>query len=193
MTPFQHPDDRGPSQGAPSALDRGALEALFRAHYQGLYAIAYQYVRSRALAEEVVQDAFLHLWTRRTDWSQARDLKRYIAMAVRNRALDHLRRERLEVTWQQRALSDTDDGVLSQFAREAGAAPDINDSVERVRAALRDLPERTQRTIGLRMYRQLTNAEIAEVMGITVKAVERNISRAVHALRVALADRPDVT
>lgn len=177
-----------PGEGA-SALGPAALETLFRAHYDRLYGVAYHYVRSRAVAEEIVQDAFLHLWTRRAEWGQARDLSRYVGAAVRNRALDYVRREQLEVAWQRRALSGVEDVVLSQFARESGSggAPEIDDGAEQVRVALRGLPERTQETIALRMYRQLSNAEIAEVMGITVKAVERNIARATQALRVALA------
>lgn len=185
------PPDRNLPCDAPSAHNRAALEALFRAQYDRLYGVAYHYVRSRALAEEIVQDAFLHLWTRRSGWGQARDLVRYVAAAVRNRALSHLRRERLEMAWQQRAAGGMEDIVLSQFAQEGAAVPETDGAVERVRTALRELPERTQYTLALRLYRQLTNPEIAEVMGITVKAVERNVARAIQALRIALADDSD--
>ncbi len=188
------PAPQDPDEASSTASRIADLEVLFRAEYNRLYGVAYHYVRSRAVAEEVVQDAFLHLWTHRAEWGHARDLSRYMAAAVRNRALDHVRRQRLEVAWQQRAMSGSEDLVLSQFARESshgrgqGRERDIADGAERVRAALGRLPERTQETMALRVYRQLTNGEIAEVMGITVKAVERNITRAMHALRAALAD-----
>jgi RNA polymerase sigma-70 factor, ECF subfamily len=176
-----HPSDPDGS-GAAAVLD-----GLFRTHYADLYALAYRYVRSRAVAEEVIQDAFLTMWNRRAEWALARDLPRYTAGIVRNRALGHLRRERLELAWQQHAAaSNAEDATLGQFTRDAGGDPDVGELAERIKMALRALPERAQQTVALRVYRQLTNAEIAEVMGVTVKAVERNFTRAMHALRDAL-------
>lgn len=125
---------------SPRAANAAAtLDGLFRTHYTHLYSIAYRYLRSRALAEEAIQDAFLAMWERRGDWGQARDLLRYTGAVVRNRALGHLRRERLELGWRQRAAGSPEDSPLSQFARDAGAGPETGDLAERVRIALRAL------------------------------------------------------
>ena len=62
--------------------------------------------------------------------------------------------------------------------------------VELMQRAVRSLPARVQRTIVLRLQFHLTNAEIAEVMGVTVKAVERNITRGLKSLRLAFR-RPE--
>ena len=74
---------------------------------------------------------------------------------------------------------------MSQYALNAHDAVDVDEMVELMQRAVRSLPARAQRTIVLRLQYHLTNAEIAEVMGVSVKAVERNITRGLKALRVA--------
>jgi RNA polymerase sigma-70 factor (ECF subfamily) len=62
----------------------------------------------------------------------------------------------------------------------------VLDDVERgnrLRAALEALPERCRLVMQLRWEEQLSHAEIAEVMGITVKGVERQLARGLRALR----------
>jgi RNA polymerase sigma-70 factor (ECF subfamily) len=177
--------DRDASETAQAA----ALEAIFLACYDDLYLTAYRFLTSRALAEEVIQDVFLTMWDRRDRWGRGelRDLKQYLFAAVRNRALSRLRRERLEHTWQQHAVASRHDPGLSAFASAASAEPDddpeLTAQLERAMAAL---PPRARETLLLRIRRDLTHAEIAATMGITVKAVERNLGRAIRALREAL-------
>ncbi len=80
---------------------------------------------------------------------------------------------------------------MSQYAVDAHDAADVNEMVELMQRAVRNLPPRVQRTIVLRLQFHLTNAEIAEVMDVTVKAVERNITRGLKSLRLAFQNRTD--
>jgi DNA-directed RNA polymerase specialized sigma24 family protein len=103
------PDD--PDPDSPCDLDphpkvaaqAAALEAIFRASYDGLFAAAFRFLRSRPLAEEVVQDVFATMWERRDRWGEGElvDLRRYLFGAVQNRAISLLRRER--VRWRTRS------------------------------------------------------------------------------------------
>jgi RNA polymerase sigma-70 factor (ECF subfamily) len=165
------------------AAQAAALEAIFRASYGDLYATAYRYLRSTSLAEEIVQDVFLAMWERRDRWGEGEvlDLRRYLFRAVQNRAVSLLRRERLET-------GRAETGV-GQFTETAGAGPERSELVERLERAMADLPARARETLLLRVHRQLQNREIAEVMGVTVKAVEGNLARAMAALREALGPR----
>jgi RNA polymerase sigma factor (sigma-70 family) len=78
---------------------RAAFEALFRAHYDGLLRFANRYVRSRAEAEELVHDVLLQVWIRRDALGPSHELKTYLFRATYNRALNHLRRRRIERLW----------------------------------------------------------------------------------------------
>jgi RNA polymerase sigma-70 factor (ECF subfamily) len=173
--------------------DRAAsrrLGAIFRAHYSELHAVVVRYVRTRALAEEIIQDAFLAVWQRRFAWTPEMDLKAYVFQTAHNRALNHIRRDRVEIDWQQLVAARREEWGVSQYAVDAHDAADVDETIELVQRAVLSLPPRVQRTIVLRLQYHLTNAEIAEVMGVSVKAVERNITRGLKTLRLAVR-RPD--
>ena len=68
---------------------------LFRAHYAELCHFVLQFVRSRPVAEELVQDLFLRIWERRQSWEEELPSRSYLYQAARNRALDHLKHERI--------------------------------------------------------------------------------------------------
>src|SRR5215216_5650542 len=87
------------------AGDEPAFEALFRALAPGLCALVTRYVGARAVAEEIVQDLFLELWTRRSELSIDQSIAAYLFTAARNRALNHRKRERriIDLTPAERA------------------------------------------------------------------------------------------
>src|SRR6185437_6681773 len=168
--------------------DRAAsrrLGAIFRAYYSELHAMVVRYVRTHALAEEIIQDAFLAVWQRRFAWTPEMDLKAYVFQTAHNRALNHIRRDRIEIDWQELVAARREEWGMSQYAVDAHENADVDEMVELVQRAVLSLPPRVQRTIALRLQYHLTTAEIAEVMGVSVKAVERNITRGLKALRLA--------
>ena len=58
--------------------DERALELVFRAHYAGMAAFVHRYVNAPDVAEELVQDIFLKLWSRREQLSEIESLKTYL-------------------------------------------------------------------------------------------------------------------
>jgi RNA polymerase sigma-70 factor, ECF subfamily len=164
------------------------LSPIFRTHYAELFALVYHYVRSRALAEEIIQDAFLAVWKRRQLWGAEMDVKAYVFKTAHHRALNFLRRERVELNWQRLIAARREEWGMSQFASDAGVMADVDEMIQKMQTAVGALPKRVRRTIILRLQWHLTNAEIAEVMGIGLKAVERNITRGLKALREALGE-----
>jgi RNA polymerase sigma-70 factor (ECF subfamily) len=177
--------ERGADEDRQAAAQLGPI---FRTHYAELFALVYHYVRSRALAEEIIQDAFLAVWKRRQLWGADMDIKAYVFQTAHHRALNYLRRERVELNWQRLVTARREEWGMSQFASDAGVMADVDEMVEKMQKAVSALPKRVRRTIILRLQWHLNNAEIAEVMGIGIKAVERNITRGLKALREALGD-----
>ncbi len=158
-----------------------ALEQLYAAHWRSLVRLATLLVRDVGTAEEVTQDAFVAMHGR---WSRLREPDRalaYLRQTVVNRSRSVLR---------HRAV------VVRHAARQApapdapGADAGLGDAARRsaVFAALAALPERQREVIALRHYAELSEAEIAEALGISRGAVKSHTSRASAALRLHLSD-----
>ena len=162
--------------------DEAAFEQIFRAYYARLVSFACTKLGSQALAEEMVQEVFLQIWTRRGQWVVERSLAAYVFRAVRNRVLNARRSIRLEVAYAATAACEMEietsepcDGRLRDA--EIGAA---------LAHALALLPERPRQVFLLSRRQGLSYAEIADVLGIAVKTVEMHMGRALAQLRVSL-------
>jgi RNA polymerase sigma-70 factor (ECF subfamily) len=167
--------------------DVPAFEAMFRAYKNDLGAFVTSWVHSREAAEEVIQDLFLHLWEQRHEWQPAVPLNIYLFRAARNRAIDHLRHQRVEAEFQERIARRRDAGFEPRApvrGDEAAQAAELEDAIER---AVSTLPPRCQEVFRLSRYHHLSYAEVALVMQISTKTVEVQMGRALTALRSCLA------
>jgi RNA polymerase sigma-70 factor (ECF subfamily) len=166
------------------AGDEAAFESLFKAYYHCLCSFANGYVRSPDTAEELVQSVFLRIWERRESWAPAAGVRAYLFAASRNHALDHLRHERVV----ERLAPCASDHPAAETRVRPG--PDEEMQAVELAAALRraveELPERRREVVTLRWQHQLTNLEIAKVLGISVKGVEAHVTRSLTYLRERL-------
>lgn len=162
--------------------DEHAFEILFRTHYDALCEFATRYVREAALAEELVQDLFADLWAKRSTWDIRESVRAYLFAAARHRSLNLRKRQAMESDWEQDQASD-DIHVLHPVPEMADAALERADLRAHLDAALEALPERCRLVMHLRWREQMRYAEIAAVMGISVKGVEIQLARGLAALR----------
>jgi RNA polymerase sigma-70 factor (sigma-E family) len=157
-----------------------ALEQLYAAHWRSLVRLSVLLVRDQGSAEEIVQDAFVavhHRWNR----LRSPDLGlAYLRQTVVNRSRSHLRHRTVVSSHLQRSTVPPD---------EPAADVGVGDVVRRaaVLDALRELPERQREVIALRYYLDLSEAEIADALGISRGAVKSHASRGSAALRLLLA------
>ena len=168
--------------------DAAAFERLYEEHASGLLAFAYSQLRSREIAEELVQELFLNLWKYREKWILTRSLKAYLFGALRNRISSYRRTMAARHEMRQRNADPEADlaelpsaGRTDDLVHEA----ELREAIER---AVAGLPRRCRETFVLVRQQHLSYAEAAEVMGVSVKAIEMNIVRAFAALRRELAD-----
>ena len=157
------------------AGDEPAFEALFRALAPGLCALVTRYVGSRAVAEEIVQDLFLELWTRRTELAIDQSIAAYLFTAARNRALNHLKRER-------RLVDLTPTMRPGESDPNAPGEAELLDALE-LQDAIAQLPARCRLIFTLNRHQDLSYTEIATSLGLSVKTVETQMGRALRALR----------
>lgn len=171
------------------AGDVAVFETLFHTYYKPLANVALRYLGSRDDAEEVVQGVFCRLWENRAGWSVRTTLRGYLYALVRNASLDEVRHRRITARCEDDALRR--EGEFTPGLSAGASAPADARLLERdVSAALRGavsaLPSRTRHAYVLRRDHGLSRAEVAEAMGISVKSVEKLLSRAHAVLRETL-------
>ncbi len=138
-----------------------AFDALYESHYERLWRFAYSFVRTRAIAQEIVHDVFLALWTGREHLQIHSTLDGYLYGAVRNHALKFVRHERivereLDVALRRHESHGTGEaspGILEHIERE-----EVATALER---AIDGLSERHRTAILLRWKHGMRYEEIA--------------------------------
>jgi RNA polymerase sigma-70 factor (ECF subfamily) len=167
------------------AGDESAFAMLYLTYHLPLWKFAYGYVRSREIAEELVQDVFLTLWRRRSDIGVRESIRAWLYAAVRNQAFKHQRHTGVV----DRAGRDArfQDHVGDQGTNPPGmgeppiGAEDALHARELEAAiahAVEALPERRRLAVTLRWKHGLSIQEIAGVLGSTPESVRVLLMRA---------------
>jgi len=166
--------------------DEGAFETLFTEHYTALCDFVRSLVGTPEVAEDVVQTVFLGIWSRRQTWDPSDGARAYLFTACRSRALDHLRHQQVVARMATQIVVAARAEVAERLELP-GAALEAEELQVQLRRAVHALPERRRLVVILRWHHQLTNAEIARVLGISEKGVETQFGRALAALRKRFA------
>ena len=167
------------------ASPEDALAGLFRQHSSRVLAAAYRVTGSRQDAEDVLQTVFLRLARRGDDVRLDERAGSYLHKAAVNAAIDLLRaRARVRAT----AL---DDWPIEPEDREA-VSPESDqrdrELRQQLRQALTEVSERHARIFVLRFFEDLSNKEIATLLGISQTAVGVSIFRTRKRLRTRLGE-----
>lgn len=166
--------------------DGQACGVLMQRHLGRIVALARRMMGNQADAEEVAQEVFLRVWTHAGKWEPGRaQFGTWLYRVAANLCLDRLRRTRSTV--------DIDDYLPNLVSGDP--RPDerleADELAARVEAALQQLPERQRAAIALSHYQGLSNTETAEILDISVEAVESLLSRGRRQLRTLLATEKD--
>lgn len=154
-----------------------AVEELYAAHYRTLVRLSVLLVHDVATAEEMVQDSFVAMHGK---WRRLRDPDKalaYLRQTVVNRSRSALRRRGVEARHLNPVVTDRpgadEDALVAERRRQ-------------VRDALRDLPQRQREVLALRYFLDLSEADIAQTLGISRGAVKSHASRGAASLRRSL-------
>lgn len=156
------------------------LAALVRTYSPLLFRVAHSVLRSRAEAEDLVQDAFVRVLEHSRSLPEVRDLRVWLIRIAWNLALDRRRRIRPE---------QMDESFARGLAARGVPADEAMDEAERMRSVLREmerLPKKEREVLLLSAVEELGTGEIAEVLGRSESAVRALLYRARTRLRERL-------
>ncbi len=157
-------------------------QQAFDEYYQPLCNFAYQFVKDRDEAEDVVQTVFISLWKKRGDLKIKTKLSSYLFMAAKNNALMVLRRRQYESKYAEQVQLS----VVSRYEEDVKSDEEQLLLKEKIWRAVQTLPPKCQQIFKLSKVSGLTYKEIAEDLSISVKTVENQMSKALKILRIQL-------
>lgn len=167
--------------------DQRAFGEIVRRHGGRLKALALRFAGGGSEADDIVQETFWSLWRNAARWRPGGPpFAAYLTRMAINRAIDGERKRKTRRFFGLEAAEDAADDQVQADDRLVA-----NHTLTAVAKDIRDLPERQRAAILLAAEGERSNGEIAEVMGLTVGAVEQLLVRARRTLRARLAERED--
>ncbi len=169
--------------------NEGALRQIFDRHYPLLLSDIYRLIPDESTCQDLAQELFVDLWNKRESLDIHTSLRAYLRRAAVNKSLNYIkanRRNQFEETDDLGHLPDT--SALDTYNRE------IKETLEdALHAAILALPEKCRVVFNLSRFEQLSHREIAEKLGISVKTIENQITKAMKMLRDALSNHAEMS
>lgn len=158
-----------------AAGDRQAQAALVHRHMPAAYGLARRILRNDAEAEDVTQEAFLRAWKALPDWQPRARFSTWLYRVTLNLCRDRLRKRG------ETAMAEPPE--REDVALRPDEALDQSQRVRAIETAMNALPERQRAALHLCAMDGRTNIEAAEIMQISVEALESLLARARRTLR----------
>jgi len=166
--------------------DARAFEVIFDRHGDAAFSLAYRMCGRRAMAEDVVQEAFMSLWRSGSRYSPARgSVRSWVLSVVHHRAIDAFRREGVRTS---RNVSD--EGIAERLPASDSTDVEVErrEDAQQVRSALQELPAEQRQVIELAYFGGFTHTQIATMLKLPAGTVKGRMRLGLTKMRISLAD-----
>lgn len=145
--------------------------------YGILYVYALSLVDERSIAEDIVQEVFLRLWSKKGKLVIETSLKNFLYRSIHNEFVDYYRKRKKETDF----LDNISLNTVHAFVQEEDQ--DLTQKLEKVKKEIEMLPEKCKEVFILSKKEGLTNREIAKYLNVSIKTVEGHVSKAFKTIR----------
>jgi RNA polymerase sigma-70 factor, ECF subfamily len=163
-----------------------AFEVIFDRHGSVAFSLAYRMCGRRAMAEDIVQEAFLSLWRSGARYERSRgSVRSWVLSVVHNRAIDAFRRD---VTGARREVHEEGLAERVPSAELTEREVERRDDARLVRQALEGLPADQRQVIELSYFGGFTHTQISQMLSLPAGTVKGRMRLALAKLRLSLGD-----
>lgn len=165
--------------------DQRSFAELFDGYWEDLFQYAYRILKSREDAQEVVQELFVHLWTKRENLPEVQAVSPYLFVALKNRLLNHFGKKKVSLT----VINEAE-----QIAAASSAADilHIKDAEKVLRSKVAELPEKMQQVYSMYHFEELNIDEIANCTGNSPQTIRNQLNVASKKMKASLSKADDI-
>lgn len=168
-------------QAANGSPDAYAL--LHKALYASLYHYLLKMVKEEETANDIIQDVFVKIWTKKEQIGYIRNVKAYFFTVARSMAINHFRQQKIKTE----RLEEIHEVEIEFNHEDVIVATEANIELKQAVAnALNNLPARQREIVYLKFYEDMDYYKIVEVTGIRYQSVVNHVFRAIQTLRSVL-------
>jgi RNA polymerase sigma-70 factor (ECF subfamily) len=167
-----------------------AFEVIFDRHSGAAFSLAYRMCGRQAMAEDVVQEAFVSLWRSGARYDATRgSVRTWVLSVVRNRAIDAFRRESAKGS-----RDVAEEGIAERMPSPERTDTEVErrDEARQVRKALVELPPDQRQVIELAYFGGFTHSQIADMLELPSGTVKGRMRLGLTKMRLALGDATEV-
>ncbi|MBO0331236.1 RNA polymerase sigma factor [[Muricauda] lutisoli] len=163
------------TQEEPSICEQKTYNQIFRAHYEAVTRFVYYKCGDLQQAEDIVQDVFVKLWKLCSTVSFSK-VKAYLYRAANNSFLNEMAHEKIVLKHLQKTAPSVDNENPEYLMQ-------MDEFHVKLKTAIASLPQKEREVYLLSRVEKKTYSEIAEILGLGIKAIERRMSKALLLLR----------
>jgi len=159
-----------------------AFKEIYNRYWKQLYSYAYKRVKSREVAEEIVQDFLTNFWANRHKLNIQTSFEGYIYTSVKHLVLNYFAKEARK--------TEVFENIYTNASYQDNSTEEVI-SLHELRTVIAKevsyLPLKCRSVFELSRMQNKTNKEIAQVLGISEKTVEGHLSKAIKRLKVSIS------
>jgi RNA polymerase sigma-70 factor (ECF subfamily) len=158
--------------------DMKAFQELFVTYGEKLYEFSFSYLKDSFVAEEIVQDVFLRIWEMKEDVDEDRSFKSFIYQMTVNKVFNHMKHQVVRQKYEKYLLNSS-----HSFGDSPEAQLQLSELDQRIHSLLQKIPDQQRNVFKLSRIEGLSNPEIAEKLGLSIRTVENQIYRTTKYLK----------
>jgi RNA polymerase sigma-70 factor, ECF subfamily len=171
--------------------DEKAFSTLYKTYYQRVYNFTWSYIKDEFVSANLVHDAFLTVWENREKLDKESNLPAYLLVIVKNKSLNYLSRQATKARIEQKLQEQSVKEIELRISGLNACNPHelFSKDVENIiKTTIESLPYQCRNVFYMSRYNGMGNKDISSELGISLKAVEYHITKALRFLKQNLKD-----
>lgn len=159
--------------------DHSAMKELFMSYYDMAFISVRRIINDVGITEDITQEIFIDIWSKRETISISSSLGSYIKKMAVNKSLNHIRKSKKQL-------------FTDNFDEDAASSINVENTMEAasmeeyIHKHIDLLPEQCKLVFVLSRFEEMSNREIAEHLGLSIKTIENQMTKALRTLKQAI-------